>query len=204
MLELAPLLAGQTFAMILVARLQLLSALWWNVLTSLDQFGTPVFLEGSNWYFRERATQPVGAPATMGMEITLVAGQELLITHLRVGPNNYGGGRTIRAELFDEDANQIMSFMVVQADNQVGDMGARVYDNDASATASSTGLIGYGHPWLVLTHPDTIRITGASLLNTEVLTATIRGKFLSVGDALPTISAIGASVTLTEDYNKLV
>lgn len=168
-------------------------------------FNTPVWLQGENWYLRTVLTQSADEDTPISIIMRLVAGQELLLTHLRIQVNDITAGAVVvKAQIFDEDNAAIRTLISSSMDNQVADLGKATNIEDAVVSPTTDGTIGWPHEWFILHRPDQLRIIAADLKDADFLTVTGRGRFLSVGNELPTLTTVGTNVVLADDYHKAV
>jgi hypothetical protein len=157
-----------------------------------EQFLVP---RGTIWHVMIVATQPVGAPATMGMQIDIPEGERGLLLGGVIGPDNYGAGRAITLQLQHDRAGTPFNTYILAVDTV--DNVQIVFPpilTSITETTITANVLGVPYMPFILQEKARLRLTGASLANTETLTMNV---FIATRIKPPTTAAEGAAVTLT-------
>ena len=148
---------------------------------------------GIIWEIDVVATQPVGAPASMGILMLIPEGERGLLLGGAIGADNYGAGRVISAILRKNGVSSgYYTLLADTIDNQILNITPII--TNISSTTTTPSVVGLPYMPFIIPELVNIQIIGASLANAETLTARI---WLATRVFPPTISANGTGVTLT-------
>lgn len=160
---------------------------------------TRTFRGGLYYQYRGYVTQIATPVATIGIQMAMSNNGYMEVHDLCVGRDNYAAGRAIAATRNDAAGNTLPPLGGASIDNQLLNLlGLRTLaENTTALTAEAVGI---SHIPLVLGGGDQVKVTGASLADTETLTVTVRGFILG---EKPTMTVIGAGITLTTSYDRV-
>ena len=160
-----------------------------------DQTVKTLIPAGIIWFLNLVATQPIGAPASMGYAIDIPEGERGLFLGGRTGLDNYGAARTVNIGLQLGAAHKgFYSLGTDSVDNQPVILAPSLVS--ITEVAMTIGTLGIPFMPYILPSQTRIQVTGASLANAETLT----GVFLIATRAFPpTVTIIGTGVTMTTE-----
>lgn len=147
---------------------------------------------GIIWECKQVATQPVGAPATMGYVLTIPEGERGLLMGGRMGADNYGAGRTIVVTLDRPAGSALYRIASAALDNWTLAISPTL--TSITVTAQTQNVIGIPYMPYVLPELTEITINGLSLANAETVTGNI---FIATRAFPPQATIVGTGVTLT-------
>lgn len=155
-----------------------------------EQFLIP---RGTIWEIITVATQPVGAPASMGYQINIPEGERGLLLGFEIGRDNYGAARAITVDLVTSTFADIIYRLAADSVDNQGIVGPPILSS-ITETAITVAVLGVPYMPFILVENSAIKVLGASLANAETLTSIV---WIATRVFPPTVSIIGAAVTLT-------
>lgn len=154
-------------------------------------------LEFSNmfWAYRAVVKQTGGGGGIAALSIT--ANERFVLLYGITGRDDYAAGRSVNAQILDSGDEVIANAIIAEA----GLDNVRVPIPSTDPTPESTANQFQNR--IVMGSTDVIKISMATLATNEELTVVVRGL---IGSKPPTVTTTGSTgtVTLTEDYNKVI
>lgn len=159
-----------------------------------------VFPGGSMWALLCSVAQVVAAPTPIGIKITPGEGNMLKIQSIRVIAGTFGAGRTVTVKHKDSAGNTVMELGTksMTTNEAINVPGLSVHTTATGNTASKIGAPTL--PYFVC-GTDYIAIEIASAANGEVTTFNLR---CLVRAFCPVVAAIGAGISVTTTYDKVI
>jgi len=153
------------------------------------------------WAYLGYVTQVVAVPTPIGIKIAVPTDDELRVCSASILAGTFGGARAVVLNHLDGADNTLHLLMAASLTTGQVIYGPSARHHASTATADTVSAIGapfMPHP---VVGDDYIKLEGASLANTEVLTLRLRGL---VRRGLPTLSTIGAGIPRTDTYSKVL
>ncbi len=151
--------------------------------------------------YNGKATQPVGAPATMGINMTMPGTVRWELSYIRIGNDNYAAGRLIDPYIIDASTNVVIKLGSVTIDNLKHTVPALKTMSDDNVEQDSTLGIP---PKALFGSTHGISVRGTSLVDAEVITIEAVIRMMGIVGAFPIITVLGAGVTLSAETKALI
>jgi len=161
---------------------------------------TKHWLEWATWAFRGNVQQVVGVPTPIGIKIAFEKGQEALVLGAHLYTGTVGAVRLIELIHLDVDTTRMMQLMGDSLDTNQKIIGPAIKSHNAATDTPNT--VGVPYMPCLISGEDYLQVQGTSLANTEYVYCLLRLRLSC--PPRPTLTAIGAGITVTEGMNKFI
>lgn len=156
-----------------------------------------------NWMTFElkcEVVQVVAVPTPIGLKMTPGAGNEIVVTQITTGNDDYAASRTISVQVIDSAASFVNDLMKASIDNKrllgpgLGELGSTII-------ANTPEHLGAKSLPMFISGTDSLQFKGDSLADGEKITIKVRYK---ARNKIALLSKVAATATLTVTKHEVV